>query len=504
MLRIKNLACFLSIFLLIILLSSFVFSNNNVSANSVKYDTGVHTAFFVHVPMSDNFRDNIYLVGLEDNTNFKIYDITDNTSTLKKEGTIGRGQVSEYKATTKKFYKIIADKSLEGYIIGGTWAGWKDQSDAVLSGSMFNPSTNGSFVGREFIFMAGGSWYNPTPEAVGQGTYASPINAPSVPVRSMAHINIYSIQSSHIQIFNMTSGELLSEFDMGPDMYRAFQTTEWAMYRIVSTGDLVVQNPGGGSCAKYAPSTDGGFVGKVHYGTTQAYQRGCFLVIAYEPCDVDIFDVDTGEKIFHHSFESVGMWGFGGNISAYWTPFGRQNTNNLGTRNLKFVSTGNTAVLVGDTQDSITGGVIPFSPIFIGDDVSYVGGIDDKEFYVYAASYLVIFAAKDARVEVNSTIYNIKKDGYLWIKQGGFFHILSDATIIVEAVFLGSGWGLSYSSAGIQDYATALVSASDISSTAPGESGAGNTLMSNLPIIVVAVAVGISAFIFIIYRSRRR
>lgn len=480
----------------------------------VKYDIGVHTAFFVHIPQSDNFRDNIYIVGLEDNTHFKIYDITEDSPFLACEGTINRGQIFEYKAAAKKFYKIISNKPLQGYIIGGQWAGWKDQSSAVLSGSIFHPSVEGKLVGREFFVLAGGSYYNPTPGAVGQGTFASPIDAPSVPERDMGFIKIFGLEDSHVKIFNATDGKLLVEFDIGPDMCRVFETKQWTLYHIISTGNIIVQDPGGGTCVEYAPSITGGYVGKVHYGASQAFHRGCFLIIAYEPCYVEVYDLDTGEKLFDHTFEGPGIWGFGGNISAYWTPEGRRNTNNLGTKNLKFVSTGNTAVLVGDTQDSITGGVIPFSPNFIGDDVTFVGGIDGKDFFFFTSGYFVIFAADNARVEVNkikedgsfdSTVYKIEKDRYVWVKKSGFFHVISNATIIIEAIFFGSGWGLSYSSAGLQDYATALISASEVSNEPPYKtSTVFENIMSNLLLyIIVAVAMVLGASFLLVYKRKK-
>ena len=335
----------LCIFLLAALLMNPVLGYLYSQGNKIN-DVGASHVFFVHIPPSGNYRDYIYVIGLSDNTHISIYDITDpNAPTLAKEGTVNKGKKLLFEAASKKYYKIIADKPVAAWVVGGGGNNWEDHNYAGVGDATFYPSVNGSYVGREFIFMASGTYYYTT--GTGNSWLGIDIYTPIPP--APFETKVYGVQAADVKVYDISNSELLYEFSIGPDMCMSFPSNFLKTYHVVSTGDIMLQCAGGGATFTVAPSTDGNLVGKVHYGSTFAWQRGCFLVISYEPCDVKVYDVDTGELLYEHTFTKAGeCWYRGGmgivtvrpGISAEMAEEIAANANNVGTRNLKFVSTG--------------------------------------------------------------------------------------------------------------------------------------------------------------------
>lgn len=485
----------MSFFLLFLSVLSLIFSIKPVILKEgIVYDIGVSRVFYVHVPPSDNFRDLIIAIGLYDNTHVSIYDITDSeAATLVSEGMVNKKESFYFKAAPRKYYKIIADKPIAAWLVGGAAHNWPDNNYAGCGGSTFYPSVEGSYVGREFIFMAGGT-YNANTAWLGIDIFTPISPAPF-------ETKCYGIEHASVSVYD-ASGNLLYQFDIGPGMCVNFPTICMEIYHVISTGDIMLQCAGGGNCFTIAPSINGNLVGKVHYGSTFAWQRGCFLVVAYEPCHVKVYDVDTGELLYEHTFTSAGeCWYRGGlgivtvrpTISLEKALELAAKANNVGTRNLKFESTGNIMVYVGDTE------TIPYeddSPAGIGDDIAFVGGIEAREFYVYAPTYLVIFAPSDANILINGTSYSLRADHHLTLKGPSLYYILSDQPIIIEVVGQGTG-----AAATVNDYASYLLSFPNIPIVSPKTSARSPFDIMYIIIIFVVVAICMVSILILILKK---
>lgn len=484
-----------------LILLLFMFSANSLvkSVSSVDegvYDAGSSKVFFFHVPASDNYRDYVYVIGLSDNTQISVYDIADpSAASLATEGSVDAGESFLFKAKAKGYYKIISDKPVVAWLVGGGASNWEDQNLAGCGGSTFYASVNGSYVGREFTYMAGGTYYY---HGEGGSSWLGIDVYTPIPPADF-ETKVYSLQASDVRVYNV-AGELLYHFSMGPDMCRSFPSPPWRIYRVVSTGDIILQCAGGGNCFTVSPSASGNIVGKVHYGSTFAWQRGCFLCISYEACEVKVYDMDTGVMLYEHTFTAPGeYWYQGGKgIRLPGPAFTIQDAlkqvpDNVGTRNLKFESTGNIVVYVGDTESAVYD---DDSPMWIGDDIGFAGGIDAKDFYVYAPTYLVVFAPSDLHLEINGTGQDIKANHYLTSMKSGIYHIVSDEPIIVEVVGTGSG-----AAATANDYAAYLMSFPDIP-TAPPETGGKSTF--DIFTVAAGVTVACVTVSLVIIRNKRK
>ena len=471
--------------------------------NTIK-DVGASKVFFVHIPVSGNYRDHIYVIGLSDNTHVSIYDITNpDAPTLVKEGTVDNGKNLLFEATSKKYYKIIADRSVVAWAVGGSGANWEDDNYDGVGDAIFYPSVNGSYVGRDFTFMASGAYYYTTGTGnswLGTDVYTQ---IPS----SNFETKVYSVQAADITVYN-ASGAPLYQFFMGPDMCRNFPSLAWETYHVVSTGDIILQCAGGGATFTVAPSTDGNLVGKVHYGSTFAWQRGCFLCISYEPGHVNVYDVDTGALLYEHTFTMAGEYWYRGGMGMVVVRPGfdinvalenAKHVNNVGSKNLKFESTGDIVVYVGDTAGS---NIWDDSPSAIGDNIGFAGGIDAKEFYVYAPSHLVVFAPWDVYLEVNGTSQDLKENYYLNLAKEGLYHIVSDKPVIVQVVGL-SGGPTNNPPRGVS-YAEYLVSFPDISATVPETGGTGSGFDITTIVIGAAIAGVAAVALLMIMRSKKK
>jgi len=454
----------LGITLLLFMLSSNSLFESIIPVEEGVYDVGPSRVFFVHVIASDNYKDYIYVIGLSDNTRVSIYDITDpDAATLVSEGTVNKEENFLFKATFRKYYKIITDKPVVAWLVGGSAHNWPENNYGGCGGSTFYPSVEGSYVGREFIYIAGGTYYYTT--GTGSAWLGTDVYT-QIPPASF-ETKVYSIQQADIKVYN-ASGALLYQFSMGPDMCKSFPSTCMVTYHVVSTGDIILQCAGGGNCFTIAPSTNGNLVGKIHYGSTFAWQRGCFLCISYEAGDVNVYDVDTGVLLYEHNFSGAGEYWYRGGLGIVTVRPGfnlemaleqAAHANNVGTRNLRFESTANIMVYIGDTESSYYD---DDSPKTIGDDLAFAGGIDAKEFYVYAPTYLIIFAPSDVHLTINGTSQDLKANHYLNLAGSALYHIVSDKPIIVEVEGLGTG-----AAATANDYAEYLLSFPDIPATSP-------------------------------------
>jgi hypothetical protein len=173
------------------------------------------------------------------------------------------------------FFKVHASKLVTVELLGGN-VGGEELDPSMREGptlASFYTSTDGTYVGKEFIFIAS------------QGLTG-------VPYRILA------LEASEVTVYK-EDGSALSSYSLKANEYRSLSLTAFKAYRVASTGNIMVQSGRG-----YIPSVDGGYTGTRFYtislpGTDTwdpAVAYG-FQIIAAEESKVTVYDVEFRRKI---------------------------------------------------------------------------------------------------------------------------------------------------------------------------------------------------------------
>ena len=187
-------------------------------------------------------------------------------------------------------------------------------------------------------------------------------------------------------------------------------------------------------------------MGRQFYCATHGSGEGALAVFAYDNASVTVQDMDTGEVIYAPTIDA-------GN---YWWQTG------VGQRRLRIQSTGDIGVWAGGTE----GG----SDIdHLGDDISFAGGRDDREFYLHGlAGGAVIFAPYDGTlVNIDGLEQTLNADGYLPVAASALHHITASRPVVIQTLgsangfndmgtYLGGIAQVYHQYAGAGDYAVAL------------------------------------------------
>jgi len=408
-------------------------------AASAVEDWGAHRVFYFYAP-STAAPINLDMIGVQDDTNVWLLNITGGESKVLSSGTVDRMKILTFlEVRHEGFYKLVADKPVIVVAYG---------SVHNLRGSMFYPATSGPFVGREFFFKT-----------------LDPV------------VNFFAVEQADITVYG-AGGAVVKEFKV-PSAGTGNVTLEGdKLYRATSTGDIMVSiwviN---GFTA--SPSLSGSFVGRTFYARPVEWPgqtNGTLFIFAYADCTVTVADRGRGSSY---------------SLNLRRAEYSYQE--NFGTTDLVIDSTGDVAVWAGGKEVGI-------GPRFVGDDVTYVGGREGREFWFEAlhrakggGAAAVIFTWKDTEVKVNGTRHSLKADGYLALPEG-YYHVESDSTLIVE-VLAEDGY--------FNDWSTTLMSPSDATvdtSQLPSPSGSQETPLVQYG---AALAVVVAILVFLVVKRRR-
>jgi len=446
-------------------------------------ELGVNRVFYAYMPKTIREASKLDVIGLYDGTKMSVYDITGEPAKLVKEGTINRMGLLTVETEKESYYKVISDKPVAVSVGAGSMV-----LERGPCGSMFYPAMDGSFVGKDFIFMA---------QSGGNATYP------------YITLTIYAVEDSSVIIKDSKGEEITSVFLTANSFYQVEGLVRRRqIVQVQSTGKIMIASWWGGRFTSL-PSVTGEFIGRKFFGYINYYKivwttppggratwanyggQGMFIVYAYEGATVKVYDLLSGQLLYNKTL----------NVGDYWYVYGPMPPPpvaageppptpydpNLAPKHLLFESTGNIAVWSGDGGDS------PAKiarPAHAGEtaDITFAAGREGKDFWFYAPTKAVIFAPTDVNVSVNGTAKSIKKDRYL-VLTSGYYHVTSNTPILIEVM---GGASSDY-------YGTYLISYADIPATAP-ETGLGFPIW----IVGLAVAVIIVAVLVFIQRSKRK
>jgi len=430
---------------IILLCASILLSFPPSLATPEHVDTMVHTAFYGHIPTlpSGAKAATIAVVGLQDSTKVSIYDIGGRQ--LLVERTINRFEVLEYNVTKELYFKIVTNKPVAAAVTGTDFI---TPSDNWGSGITLYPSTSGSPIGKEFIIYA----------------------------LQVFH-TVYSLESTSIKVYD-AKGILIDSFSMPANWSTPLLLTKRALYRIVSSGNIIIARwpQSYGVCTALPDIKTGNLVGKVFIGrpcpSTEVQTMvqiqtpiGAYVIYAYETATVRVYDFVTGELINEHVINKGEYYYNGGAVRTSGEGSSRRILEYVGGAPLKdllFVSDGLVSIWVGGCHQPTTyEGSLHIASL--GDDVWFAGGVNGREFMFFAPSYAILFAPQDVRVNIDGSERSLKADEYVRISSG-FHKVTSDKTVIIQIVGLGEA---------LDSWAQYLVSSPEVPASHPELSGGG-------------------------------
>jgi len=153
------------------------------------------------------------------------------------------------------FFKVVSDKVVTVMLMGGIRV-----EKAEATGSSFMTSTEGGFVGREFIFLSLRGVKEYFIDTVPPGfAYA-----------------VYALEDSDVTIYE--NGSRLTEFKLSANQVREVQLKTFYLYDVVSTGRIMVETFFV-ERSLFFPSAQGGFLGTRFHGSGIAKEE----VQTYDP-----------------------------------------------------------------------------------------------------------------------------------------------------------------------------------------------------------------------------
>jgi len=356
------------------------------------------------------------VIGINDTTTVEVFDLS--TGSQISSITLDRMNVHtiylgrRVSSTTEPdvegtYFKVVADKMVAVLLSGGS---------PQIFRSTYYPSTDGGFAGKEFIFKAvNGTW------------------EPVMYVWEWDITIIFGVEPAHLKVYD-DAGNKVDEFDVSANNYGRLNLVSGKVYRVVSTGRIMIASVCRDSSA-YAPSATGGFIGRSFYGVMSgvggsdtwvgSYQS--FVVVAQEDCELSAYSLlkpewqrglgpdlketmRAGEVFFDISFDQQ-------------TP-------------LRIESTGDIMVLFGrgDYAWGATNTRAVIYPENLGDDVSNFAVEADREVSFFAPTGAVIFAPQDLDIVIDGALIPMKADEYTPTLMGGSHTIQSSAPVIVEVL----------------------------------------------------------------------
>lgn len=401
------------------------------------------------------------IIGLVDDTSFKVFDITDNeTAQVIKEGKVDRGTYVTIPLIAGQFFKIIADKA----VVAQHYLG---PSVRRFGYSTFYPSEDATFVGKRFLFKA----------------------EPGSSERATDPFYFFSFEDGLVSVTNLTdpaTTKWTMSFPITKDAVFTISLKNDVIYNVTSTARICIQSQSGGGRIAAAPDVSGSLVGKKHMGAA----GNVFEVFAFEPGTVKVYRLDNGLLGYEHVFDKApGYWfvntlppGLNSSDPQVLAKYPGWTTNGY-----LFVSTCDIYVILAHGQ---TDTIVPQT---IGDDITMAGGritSSGVEYIVATDGRIGLIAPYDVIATVNGTRYEFKENRH-GVLGPGVWHIVATKPLAVVQSY----------SYGPDDMGTYLVATRGFPDTEPKVSGGFNMLYILVAILAVAL---LAITLFFVFIRRRR
>ena len=405
---------------LILVLSSSLFCSFDVSASigvsesSKNSEEWVYYGFVPRINYTLGYASSLNnatwlsIIGYNDSTQVSIYDITEGKNEIIESFSINRLeshtlQISSLEAnfSAEQYFKVVSNNPIGVFMYGGiNYIGENSETWGV---SLFYPSTDGGFAGKEFIFLSAQS-------------------ASLIRRKGLDYV-VFGIDESDVKVED-AKGNVIMTKHVAANSSKRIPLHPSRIYRITSTGRIMVStwSP---STLTVLPSPMGGYMGTFFFANPDVTERpyhgsAIILAVAQEkPSKIQIIDMSTGSKVKEKQISSRGMW------------FISREEADLTGKKVKV--TGSAPLLVYAGATSITSD-LPDTIDFLSHGIFFIGIHPDTPTTLYIPSRGIIFSPdSNAEVKVNGIPFRIKKGSYKDIPVGKVT-LNSNATLIVEVI----------------------------------------------------------------------
>ncbi|RLE64386.1 MAG: hypothetical protein DRN53_00950 [Thermoprotei archaeon] len=333
----------------------------------------------------------LVIIGNHEDTHVKVFKLP---LQLLEEFTLGKMEYRIVRLPNATFFKVVTSKPTTVLLMGGAPVdNWPEEPPEKwinrVTIPMFLISTEGSYVGKEFIFLA---TCHITPPGWDGGTF-----------------RVFALEDSEVKLYD-EKGEVVASFRLKANEVKWLPLKGFRIYRLVSTGNIMacICTPRIGYPMFY-PSPTGGFVGKVFYGPfadkfepETAYR---YIITSTEDTKVRLIDLDHRIKL-----EEIEVKGGEKVVPA-----------KVGM-NMIIESDKPIVVLMGDW--------------FIGTGISFMGLRAGESACIYipeGEAYL--FAYRDTTVMIDGVPRKVRADEWIPLPTKGVYRISVDNTVLIQIIF---------------------------------------------------------------------
>jgi aspartate 1-decarboxylase len=304
----------------------------------------------------------------------------------------------------------------------------------------FYQSTDGAYVGKEFIFMGSGLGYN-------------------------LDYLILALENAKVTV-TRDDGDI-QQFSIAANMWEEPIWQPFRIYKVVSTGNIMIQSgrlpdAWGEPRTLCVPSVDGGFMGNTFYSWSQTSwdltENYGFRVSAAQDTKITVWNLETQQKILTADIQAGSGFGFKPQAPAIVVKSDQPVT-------LEYIHNGSLENREGTGMYGA-----------YGSGVAYIGVKPDEDtaFYLPVDSYVeaYIFASENTDITIDGNDWTIQANTYFSLSTPGTHIIKANKNVVIEVLnwpFEPEYQGLQYEGVQIPSIQTVDV-VPDVSLTPLGES----------------------------------
>jgi hypothetical protein len=413
----------------------------------------------------------VEITATEDNTNVRVYSLNNNS--LVSQTNLNAMQEYFMLFPNGSMFKVVTDKYASVMLLNYPDVPPLGSKRVDPNPTTFQASVDGTYVGKEFIFMA--SW-NPASDQT-------------------ESYRFFALEKADVKVINETGGE--QDISLDVNSYKDVSLSSFESYRVESTGNIMILSniPLGEYIERFyyfVPSAEGGFVGKTFYTSSstswdQKEDYG-YRISATQDSEVKIWDLDTKGEIMDFTVKAREGMGVRPKANAILV----QSTEPI---TLEWLANGTTTTLYGTLWLSYAG---DWGETY-GAGIAYIGIKPNEEtpFFLPTNSSVeaYVFAYNQTTVTLDGSPVPIEAGSFFPLTAPGTHEITSDQNIVVEVI----SWplyptiqGLTFG--GVEIPCIQLVNAVPNVSLTPLQ-GSSQTTYIIIGAAVAALAVGLGYFV---------
>jgi hypothetical protein len=349
-----------------------------------------------------------------DNTNVKVYNLT--IDELVAQDQLNSMENLYVLLSNGTVFKVVSDQPVSVLLLN--YQGMPDASategllSLIVNPSTFYTSTDGLFVGREFVLMA-----SEVPNTIVYG-------------QAGTFYTIMALENADITVTRDDGDQ--TTFSLAVNAYRFYMLRPFRTYRFESTGSIMIQSGiinywAGVTYGFFVPAAEGGFVGKTFYTRSIPswdYRRDYgYRISSLEDARITVYNLETYEVLD----ELTVRGGIGTSIMPTAQAIAIQSDRPITLELINNGSIEQTHPLAGGAG-GIYGGYTS-GVTFIG-----IRPNEDTPIYLPVDSYIeaYFFASEETQITIDGSPYTLPADSYYHYSQPGTHTIRSDRNIVVQ------------------------------------------------------------------------